>query len=59
MTKIALKPFTTRLHRFGEGDDIPPGADLSPRTLPSLEAGGVVGDKPEAESTPRRKGATK
>lgn len=41
MIKV-LKPFTTRLQKFTEGDKIAADADLSPHTIASLQHAGYV-----------------
>lgn len=41
MIKV-LKPFTTRLQKFSEGDKIAAEADLSPHTVTSLQHAGYL-----------------
>ena len=57
----AIKPFTTRLQRFAEGDTVPADTDLAPHSRASLEAAGVLPREkpaPAAESQPSGKPAS-
>lgn len=50
----AIKPFNTRFRRFSAGDEVKPEDDLSPHTIDSLKAAGLLAD-PETKSPPRGK----
>jgi hypothetical protein len=58
MSNLVRKAFATTLRRFKPGDQVADGEDLSPHTIDSLKAAGLVGEPPAAKPAPQATSST-